>query len=62
MLELDPLLLEGDLLKTLHPALKKIDIPIEPFTINSPPGPEGITQPQDIIWEGQRAFEDYPIR
>jgi hypothetical protein len=36
MLELDPLTLEGALLKTLHPALKEIVILLEPFARNSP--------------------------
>jgi hypothetical protein len=39
--ELGTLPLEGNLLKTLHLVLKKIDIHFKPFTRNSLPGPEG---------------------
>jgi hypothetical protein len=55
-----PVPLEGDLLQTLHLALKKIDIHLKPFTRNFPLGPEGMGKP--LSWEGQRAIEDYPIQ
>jgi hypothetical protein len=44
MLELDPLPLKGDLLKTAT-TLKKIDIHLKPFTGNSPTDPEGMSNP-----------------
>jgi hypothetical protein len=45
MLELDPLPLEGDLLETLHPALKKNKHPPLAIYWKLPPGLEEMTCP-----------------